>query len=45
MDEEEYEYYLSQVFPDPEDDPLMEHLIDEDGHEIPGCYRTIPAPF
>ena len=47
MDEEEYEWYLRQVFDlheyEHEEEPLQEQLRDENGYRVPGCYRTRPA--
>ena len=47
VNEEEYEDYMRAVFGlheyVHEHDPLQEPLRDEFGHQVPGCYRTIPA--
>ena len=46
VNEEEYEEYLNQIDGMHEQDhaPLREQLRDEDGNQVPGCYRIIPAP-
>jgi hypothetical protein len=49
MDEDEYDFYMDQVwgdvnpFGDEEDADLVSQLWDEDG-SIEGCYRVLPAP-
>ncbi len=47
VSEEEYQEYLSQIEGMYEQDhaPLREQLRDENGYQVPGCYRIIPAPF
>ena len=45
VNEEEYEEYLNQIDGMHEQDnaPLREQLRDEDGNQVPGCYRIIPS--
>jgi hypothetical protein len=49
MDEEELEEYLRQIelmreYADYRDSPLLEKLVDDEGYEVPGCFRVVPAP-
>lgn len=47
VDPDEYEQYLSEVFDIAVETRYMqyEHVRDEEGNAVTGCFRTMPAPM